>query len=86
MLKIDLVSGTRKESTKLSWPRSTDSRIPCLQRRSAAPYPRLPSHNIYVKAAGEDSAPTHPFFGSAHEGMGGVIVRDDLSGAFGGTR
>ena len=26
------------------------------------------------------------FFGAAHEGMGGVIVRDDLSAGFGGTR
>ena len=83
MPKTDPVSGTRKESTKLSWPRLIDSRIRCLQLRSAARYPRLARSNIHVKAAAEDNALTRAFFGSTHEGMDGVIEHDDPSGAFG---
>ena len=29
---------------------------------------------------------TGAFFGPAHESMGGVLVREDLSAGFGGTR
>ena len=42
--------------------------------------------NTFVQTGGDAGAVTGAFFGSAHEGMGGVIVREDLSGAFGGTR
>ena len=42
--------------------------------------------NTFVQTGGDAGAVTGAFFGSAHEGMGGVIVREDLSAAFGGTR
>ena len=42
--------------------------------------------NTFLQAGGDAGAVTGTFFGPAHEGMGGVIVRDDLSAGFGGTR
>ena len=42
--------------------------------------------NTFVQIGGDAGAVTGAFFGPAHEGMGGVIVREDLSAAFGGTR
>ena len=40
----------------------------------------------YPQNGGDVGAVTGTFFGPAHEGMGGVIVREDLSAGFGGTR
>ena len=42
--------------------------------------------NNFVKTGGDAATVTGAFFGAAREGMGGVIVRDDLSAGFGGTR
>ena len=42
--------------------------------------------NTFVQNGGDAGAVTGTFFGPAHEGMGGVIVREDLSAGFGGTR
>ena len=42
--------------------------------------------NNFVQTGGDAGTVTGAFFGAAHEGMGGVIVRDDLSAGFGGTR
>ena len=42
--------------------------------------------NTFVQAGGDAATVTGVFFGVPHEGMGGVIVRDDLSAAFAGTR
>lgn len=42
--------------------------------------------NTFLQAGGDAGAVTGTFFGPAHESMGGVIVRDDLSAGFGGTR
>ena len=40
----------------------------------------------FVQNGGDAGAVTGTFFGPAHEGMGGVIVREDLTAGFGGTR
>ena len=42
--------------------------------------------NTLVQTGGDAGAVTGAFFGPAHEGMGGVLERDDLSAGFGGTR
>ena len=42
--------------------------------------------NTFVQTGGDDGSVTGAFFGPAHEGMGGVLERDDLSAGFGGTR
>ena len=42
--------------------------------------------NTFLQAGGDAGAVTGAFFGPAHEGMGGVIVREDLAAGFGGTR
>ena len=42
--------------------------------------------NTFVQTGGDTGTVTGAFFGPAHEGMGGVIVRDDLSAGFGGIR
>ena len=42
--------------------------------------------NTFVQTGGDEGTVSGAFFGTAHEGMGGVVVRDDLSGAFAGTR
>ena len=42
--------------------------------------------NTFVRTGGDAGAVTGAFFGPAHEGMGGVIVREDLSAGFGGTQ
>ena len=40
--------------------------------------------NSFVQTGGDSGQVTGAFFGSNHEGMGGVLERHDLSGAFGG--
>ncbi len=42
--------------------------------------------NTFVDAGGDRGTVTGAFFGPGHEGMGGVLVRDDLSAGFGGRR
>ena len=42
--------------------------------------------NTFVQTGGDDGTVTGAFFGLAHEGMGGVLERDDLSAGFGGKR
>ena len=42
--------------------------------------------NTFVQTGGDAGLVTGAFFGPSHEGMGGVLVRDDLSAAFGGKR
>lgn len=42
--------------------------------------------NTFVQTGGDAGTVTGAFFGSGHEGMGGVLQRDDLSAGFGGTR
>ena len=42
--------------------------------------------NTFVQTRGDDGTVTGAFFGPAHEGMGGVLERDDLSAGFGGKR
>ena len=42
--------------------------------------------NTFIQAGGDTGMVTGAFFGTGHEGMGGVIVREDLSAGFGGTR
>ena len=42
--------------------------------------------NTFVQTGGDAGAVTGAFFGPSHEGMGGVLVREDLSAGFGGTR
>ncbi|MXY33791.1 MAG: hypothetical protein F4Y60_06825 [Boseongicola sp. SB0664_bin_43] len=42
--------------------------------------------NTFVQSGGDDGLITGAFFGTSHEGMGGVLVRDDLSAGFGGDR
>ena len=42
--------------------------------------------NTFVQTGGDDGTVTGAFFGSGHEGMGGVLERDDLSAGFGGKR
>ena len=40
--------------------------------------------NTFVQTGGDAGTVTGAFFGPAHEGMGGVLRRDDLSAGFGG--
>ena len=42
--------------------------------------------NTFVQTGGDAGTVTGAFFGPAHEGMGGVLERDDLSAGFGGRR
>ena len=42
--------------------------------------------NTFVQSGGDAGLVTGAFFGTSHEGMGGVLVREDLSAGFGGTR
>ena len=42
--------------------------------------------NAFQSTGGDAGTVTGAFFGSAHEGMGGVLERRDLSGGFGATR
>lgn len=42
--------------------------------------------NSFVQTGGDAGILTGVFFGASHEGMGGVLERDDLSAGFGGNR
>ena len=42
--------------------------------------------NAFHRTGGDDGEVVGAFFGAAHEAMGGVLQRDDLSAGFGGTR
>ena len=42
--------------------------------------------NSFIQTGGDAGRVTGAFFGPAHEGMGGVVVREDLSAGFGGKR
>ena len=42
--------------------------------------------NVFGRTGGDEGLVTGAFFGAYHEGMGGTLVRDDLSAGFGGTR
>ena len=42
--------------------------------------------NSFIGTGGDAGQVTGAFFGSAHEGMGGVLVREDMSAGFGGRR
>ena len=42
--------------------------------------------NTFIQAGGDTGLVTGAFFGPSHEGMGGVVVREDLSAGFGGKR
>lgn len=42
--------------------------------------------NTFVQTGGDAGAVTGAIFGLSHEGMGGVLVREDLSAGFGGKR
>ena len=42
--------------------------------------------DTFVQTGGDAGQVTGAFFGSGHDGMGGVLERDDLSAAFGGKR
>lgn len=42
--------------------------------------------NTFTQTGGDAGEVTGAFFGPSHEGMGGVLERSDLSGAFGGKR
>ncbi len=44
------------------------------------------SGNAFVRTGGDAGDLTGAFFGSGHEGMGGVLERDDLAAGFGGKR
>ena len=42
--------------------------------------------NTFVQTGGDTGTVTGAFLGRAHEGMGGVLERNDLSAGFGGKR
>ena len=42
--------------------------------------------NVFGRTGGDEGIVTGAFFGASHEGMGGTLVRDDLSAGFAGTR
>ena len=42
--------------------------------------------NSFIQTGGDAGIVTGGFFGPAQEGMGGVLVREDLSAGFGGER
>ena len=42
--------------------------------------------NTFLRAGGDAGTVTGAFFGPEHEGMGGVIAREDLAAGFGGIR
>ena len=42
--------------------------------------------NTFNQTGGDAGEVTGAFFGAGHEGMGGVVVRSDISAGFGGTR
>lgn len=42
--------------------------------------------NASIRTGGDAGTVTGAFFGPVHEGMGGVLQRDDLSAGFGGKR
>ena len=49
-------------------------------------YDILVTGNTFRQIGGDDGTVTGAFFGEAHEAMGGVLERTDLTAAFGGTR
>ncbi len=49
-------------------------------------YPIEVRGNTFIQTGGDAGEVTGAFFGPAHEGMGGVLVREDLSAAYGGER
>ena len=42
--------------------------------------------NSFIQTGGDTGQVTGAFFDPAHEGMGGVLVREDMSAGFGGRR
>ena len=42
--------------------------------------------NTFIQTGGDAGEVTGAFFGSNHEGMGGVVERNDMSAGFGGRR
>ena len=42
--------------------------------------------NSFIRTGGDEGEVTGAFFGPGHEGMGGVVLRADLSAGFGGKR
>ena len=42
--------------------------------------------HTFKQTGGDDGILTGAFFGESHEGMGGVLEREDLTAAFGGKR
>ena len=42
--------------------------------------------NVFARTGGDEGTITGVFFGAGHEGMGGTLVRDDLSAGFAGAR
>ena len=42
--------------------------------------------NAFRRTGGDAGSITGVFFGAAHQGMGGTLVRDDLAAGFAGTR
>ena len=42
--------------------------------------------NSFIQTGGDAGQVTGAFFGPSHEGMGGVLVREDMSAGFGGNR
>ena len=42
--------------------------------------------NVFNRTDGDEGLVTGAFFGASHDGMGGTLVRDDLSAGFAGTR
>ena len=42
--------------------------------------------NTFLRTGGDEGMVTGVFFGPAHEAMGGVVERTDLTAGFGGVR
>lgn len=90
-LTVDLatLSGSMDFSELESWPADTApgaAGTGTAWRHGRLNYQVRVRGNSFVQTGGDAGEVTGAFFGTAHEGMGGVLVRDDLSAGYGGKR
>ena len=90
-LTVDLptLSGSLEFSGLERWPVDAPPGIPgsgAAWRDGRLSYRVGVRGNSFVQTGGHAGQVTGAFFGPSHEGMGGVLVRDDLRAGFGGTR
>ena len=88
-VRLDSLEGDLNLTGLEYWPAGTavgDAGTGSMWRDGNLGYRVEVRENTFLGTGGDAGTVTGAFFGPAHEGMGGVIVRDDLSAGFGGVR